>query len=66
MTLFPRVVDELRSRGLDDVIVFGGGIIPENDIVKLKAVGVAEVFTPGTPMATITDWLRDALEGRDT
>jgi methylmalonyl-CoA mutase C-terminal domain/subunit len=66
MTLFPRVVEELRSRNLDDVLVFGGGIIPENDIAKLQAAGVAAVFTPGTPMATITDWLRDALEGRDT
>jgi methylmalonyl-CoA mutase C-terminal domain/subunit len=66
MTLFPRVVDELRRRGLDDVLVFGGGIIPKQDISKLQALGVAAVFTPGTPMVTITDWLRDALEGRDT
>jgi methylmalonyl-CoA mutase C-terminal domain/subunit len=66
MTLFPKVVDELRDRGLDDVLVFGGGIIPPNDIPKLKAAGVAEIFTPGAAMAAITDWLRDALEARDT
>jgi methylmalonyl-CoA mutase cobalamin-binding domain/chain len=65
MTLFPRVIDQLRTRGLDDVLVFGGGIIPDADIAKLKEAGVAEIFTPGAPMATITDWLRDALEARD-
>jgi methylmalonyl-CoA mutase, C-terminal domain len=65
MTLFPRVIDELRERGLDDVLVFGGGIIPEHDVPKLKEAGVAAVFTPGTPMDTITDWLRDALDARE-
>jgi methylmalonyl-CoA mutase C-terminal domain/subunit len=65
MTLFPRVIDQLRSRGLDDVLVFGGGIIPDADIGRLKEAGVAEIFTPGAPMATITDWLRDALDARD-
>jgi methylmalonyl-CoA mutase C-terminal domain/subunit len=65
MTLFPRVIDELRSRGLDDVLVFGGGIIPDNDVPKLQEVGVAAVFTPGTPMDTITDWLKNALEARE-
>jgi methylmalonyl-CoA mutase C-terminal domain/subunit len=64
MTLFPRVLDELRARGLDDVVVFGGGIIPDDDIAKLKELGVAEIFTPGAPMASITDWLRAALEAR--
>jgi methylmalonyl-CoA mutase C-terminal domain/subunit len=65
MTLFPRVVDELHTRGLDDVLVFGGGIIPEADIVRLKEVGVAEIFTPGAPMTTITEWLQAALEARN-
>ena len=64
MTLFPRVVEELHKRGLEDVLVFGGGIVPAPDIVKLKAAGVAEIFTPGAPMATITDWLEQALEER--
>ncbi|MGQ0616800.1 MAG: cobalamin B12-binding domain-containing protein [Acidimicrobiia bacterium] len=64
MTLLPRVVDELRARGLDDVVVFGGGIIPDADIIELKAKGVAAVFTPGASMATITDWLKTALDER--
>lgn len=64
MTLFPRVLDELRTRGLDDVLVFGGGIIPDADIEKLTAAGVAAIFTPGASMASITDWLRNALEAK--
>jgi methylmalonyl-CoA mutase C-terminal domain/subunit len=65
MTLFPRVVEELRARGLDDVLVFGGGIIPDADIVTLREVGVSQVFTPGAPMADITDWLERALDERE-
>ena len=65
MTLFPRVIEELRKRGLDDVLVFGGGIIPVGDIPKLKAMGVAEIFTPGATMASVTDWLTAALAERD-
>ena len=57
MTLMPRVVNLLRNEGADDVVVFGGGIIPEADIESLLEQGVAEVFTPGTPMATITGWV---------
>src|SRR5687767_11629707 len=65
MTLFPRVVDELRARGLDDVLVFGGGIIPDPDIAKLKDYGVAAIFTPGAAMSTITDWLQTTLDARE-
>ena len=65
MTLFPRVIDELRQRGLDDVVIFGGGIVPEADIAELQGLGVAAIFTPGAPMATITDWLAGALRDRD-
>ncbi len=65
MTLFPRVLEELRARGLDDVLVFGGGIIPGGDIPKLKAMGVAQIFTPGATMASVTDWLTAALAERD-
>jgi methylmalonyl-CoA mutase, C-terminal domain len=65
MTLFPRVMEELRTRGLDDVIVFGGGIIPQPDIDKLKAAGVAELFTPGSTMASISEWLTQALDARE-
>lgn len=57
MTLFARVVEELDKAGASDVIVFGGGIIPDNDVKALKQQGVAEIFTPGTPMKTITDWV---------
>ena len=62
MTLFPRVVELLRERGADDVLVFGGGIIPRDDIVLLKEQGVAEIFTPGTPTKKIVEWLRAALD----
>ena len=62
LTLFPRVVDELHKRGLDHIVVFGGGIIPPNDIATLKEKGVAEIFTPGASMASITEWLEAALE----
>ncbi|MFN0092665.1 MAG: cobalamin B12-binding domain-containing protein [Acidimicrobiales bacterium] len=65
MTLFPKTVDELRKRGLDDVLVFGGGIIPEVDIGRLKEAGVAEVFTPGASMESITTWLEAALDRRE-
>jgi methylmalonyl-CoA mutase, C-terminal domain len=61
MTLFPKVVELLRQAGADDVLVFGGGIIPGEDITKLKEAGVAEVFTPGTPTTAIVRWLREAM-----
>lgn len=57
MTLFPRVVDLLRAAGADDVVVFGGGIIPADDIPRLQEAGVAMVFTPGTPMRDIVEWV---------
>src|SRR5262247_658552 len=58
MTLFPAVVEELQRRDATDIVVFGGGIIPDDDIVELKRQGVAELFTPGTPLQDIVDWLR--------
>jgi methylmalonyl-CoA mutase C-terminal domain/subunit len=58
MTLFPAVVSELQRRDAADIVVFGGGIIPDDDIVELKRQGVAELFTPGTPLQHIVDWLR--------
>ena len=60
------MLDLLKERGADDVIVFGGGIIPEADVLRLKELGVAEIFTPGATMASITEWLRDALAARET
>jgi methylmalonyl-CoA mutase, C-terminal domain len=65
MTLFPRIIDELQSKGADDVLVFAGGIIPEADIPELKNVGVAEIFTPGAPLGEITGWLEQTLDGRE-
>jgi methylmalonyl-CoA mutase, C-terminal domain len=64
LTLFPRVVELLRDAGADDVVVFGGGIIPAADVQTLKEAGVAEVFTPGTPMKTITDWVEANVASR--
>jgi methylmalonyl-CoA mutase C-terminal domain/subunit len=58
MTLFPRVVDLLRERNADDIVVFGGGIIPDEDIPRLKDAGLSEIFTPGTPLHDITDWVQ--------
>ena len=58
MTLFPAVVEELKKRKATDIVVFGGGIIPEDDIVELKKLGVAEIFTPGTPLQEIVEWLK--------
>ena len=57
MTLFRRVIDLLRERDAADILVFGGGIIPEADIPELREMGVAEIFTPGTPTQAIVDWL---------
>ena len=65
MTLFPKVIEQLKEKGADDVLVFGGGIIPDADIPKLKEMGAAAIFTPGSSMASITEWLQQALEARN-
>ena len=59
--LFPKVVELLREKGADDKIVFGGGIIPQEDIPSLKAAGISEIFTPGTPMQTIVDYVNSQI-----
>jgi methylmalonyl-CoA mutase C-terminal domain/subunit len=64
MTLFPKVVEELRARGAGDILVFGGGIIPPEDVGPLKEAGLAEVFTPGASLQEIVEWVRRALEER--
>ena len=61
-TLMPRVVELLRDEGADDIFVFGGGIIPDDDIPQLKAAGVAEIFTPGTATSTIIDFVRGTCD----
>jgi isobutyryl-CoA mutase small subunit len=58
MTLFARVAELLREADADDIVVFGGGIIPEADRAPLAELGVAQVFTPGATMAEIVDWVR--------
>jgi methylmalonyl-CoA mutase C-terminal domain/subunit len=61
MTLFPRVVQLLRDQGASDVFVFGGGIIPRDDIPKLRSAGIEEIFTPGAPTSAILEWLESRL-----
>ena len=56
--LFPKVVNLVREKGMDDVLIIGGGVIPEIDIPALKEAGVAEVFTPGTPTSAIVDFIK--------
>jgi methylmalonyl-CoA mutase C-terminal domain/subunit len=63
-TLFPAVIDALKRRGGDDIVVFGGGIIPEADFDHLKAAGVKGVFTPGTTLEAIVQWVRDSVHPR--
>jgi methylmalonyl-CoA mutase C-terminal domain/subunit len=62
--LFPRVVELLKERGADDIVVFGGGIIPEEDILELKKAGVREIFTPGTPIEETVRWVRENIKPR--
>lgn len=56
--LFPKVVNLVRENGMDDVLIIGGGVIPETDIPALKEAGVSEVFTPGTPTSAIVDFIK--------
>ena len=60
--LFPRVMDLMKKKGLDDVLVLGGGIIPEEDIADLKKCGVAAVFGPGTSTTEIADYIKNNLK----
>jgi methylmalonyl-CoA mutase, C-terminal domain len=61
MTLFPAVIDALKSRGAQDVVVFGGGIVPKDDLPKLAEMGVAKIFTPGASTNEIVDWVENFL-----
>jgi len=62
--LLPRVVELLREKNADDIVVCGGGIFPQEDIPKLKDAGIKEVFTPGTPLTEIVDWVRKNVNPR--
>jgi methylmalonyl-CoA mutase C-terminal domain/subunit len=57
MTLFPAVIDALKERGVGDVVVFGGGIVPKDDLPRLEQLGVAKIFTPGASTHEIIDWV---------
>ncbi len=60
-TLFPAILSELAQRDAEDIIVFGGGVIPDDDVASLKTQGVAEVFTPGSSLDDIVQWIREAV-----
>jgi methylmalonyl-CoA mutase C-terminal domain/subunit len=69
MTLFPRVLEELRKRGLDDMVVWAGGIIPPADAPKLRELGIRAIFGPGSPTTETIEFLRrmeEELPGRAT
>lgn len=61
-TLFPKIVELLKAKGMEDVMVLGGGVIPESDIAGLKAAGIAAVFTPGTPTTKVVDFINENLK----
>ena len=64
LSLFPKVVEELAARQASEVVVFGGGVIPEEDAATLKKAGVAEVFTPGAALDDIAAWVDSHVPGR--
>jgi methylmalonyl-CoA mutase C-terminal domain/subunit len=61
-TLFPEVVEALKAKGMGDVLVIGGGVIPAGDIPGLKAAGVKEIFTPGTPTKKVIDFINENVK----
>ena len=63
MALFPKVIEVLRAKDATDILVFGGGIIPNDDVEALKQAGIAEIYTPGSTTQAIVEWLNKALEG---
>ncbi len=65
MTLFTEVMNLLKANDATDIVVFGGGIIPEADIPALEALGVARIFTPGTPAQDVVDWVNDRAPASD-
>ena len=64
MTLFPAVIDLLKQNKAEDIRIFGGGIIPDDDIPKLKGMGVTEIFTPGSSTQDIVQWIRTNIPAR--
>ena len=64
MTLFPRILDLLRQNDAEDIVLFGGGTIPDDDVLTLKQMGVAEIFTPGASTVDIVEWVRENVGRR--
>jgi methylmalonyl-CoA mutase, C-terminal domain len=64
MTLFPAVIELLKGQNAEDIRVFGGGIIPDEDIPRLKQIGVSEIFTPGSSTQDIVQWIRKNIQPR--
>ncbi|GAA3136184.1 cobalamin B12-binding domain-containing protein [Planomonospora alba] len=64
MTLFAKVIELLKENDAEDIVVFGGGIIPEADIPELERMGVARIFTPGATMEEIVEWVRSSVPAR--
>lgn len=62
MTLFPKIIELMERKGLNDVLVFAGGIIPEEDVLPLKKLGVKEIFGPGTPTDTVVNFVKEHVE----
>jgi methylmalonyl-CoA mutase C-terminal domain/subunit len=65
MTLFPAVITQLKQRGIDDVVLFGGGIVPAEDIPELRKQGIQAIFTPGATTQEIIDWVRANVAPRE-
>jgi methylmalonyl-CoA mutase C-terminal domain/subunit len=64
MTLFPAILDLLKEKGGDDILLFGGGIIPDEEIKTLEKMGVGKLFTPGAATTDIIEWLKGAVSGK--
>jgi len=62
MTVFPQILEKMKEKGADDILLFGGGVIPDDDLVKLKEMGVGELFTPGAPTTEAVKFLEKWVE----
>jgi methylmalonyl-CoA mutase, C-terminal domain len=65
MTLFPAILAEMKKQNMDDVVLFGGGIIPDDDILVLEKIGVKKIFTPGTSLTEVTSWVQANVKKRN-